>query len=80
MEMCCRKINHLCTTLAYIHYLTASLSQPLDERLAHEYRSVLARPKFRSVDRAKSDALVNGLLEAGERRTVPVDARRRLGR
>lgn len=38
-----------------------------DERLAHEYRSVLARPKFRSVDRAKSDALVSGLLEAGER-------------
>lgn len=37
-----------------------------DARIAHEYRTVLARPKFRSVERTRVDALIDGLLAQGE--------------
>jgi putative PIN family toxin of toxin-antitoxin system len=41
-----------------------------DERVAHEYATVLARPKFRAIAPARTEALLAALLGAGERVTV----------
>jgi putative PIN family toxin of toxin-antitoxin system len=37
-----------------------------DARLADEYRSVLARPKFRAIERARIDALLGDLFARGQ--------------
>jgi uncharacterized protein len=37
-----------------------------DHRIAEEYRSVLARPKFRAIDPSRAEALVAALLAQGE--------------
>jgi uncharacterized protein len=37
-----------------------------DHRIAEEYRSVLARPKFQAIDPSRSEALVAALLALGE--------------
>jgi putative PIN family toxin of toxin-antitoxin system len=42
----------------------------VDARIEDEYRSVLARPKFRAIDAARRDALLAVLLDGCERVTV----------
>ncbi|MEZ4406275.1 MAG: putative toxin-antitoxin system toxin component, PIN family [Polyangiales bacterium] len=39
----------------------------VDERIVAEYRAVIARPKFRSVDPARASALVESLIAGAER-------------
>jgi putative PIN family toxin of toxin-antitoxin system len=42
-----------------------------DERLVAEWREVIARPKFRSIDAGRGGALVDALVAAGELVVVP---------
>ncbi len=42
----------------------------VDDRVEDEYRSVLARPKFRAIDPARRDALLTELLASSERVAV----------
>jgi putative PIN family toxin of toxin-antitoxin system len=42
-----------------------------DDRIEREYRTVLARPKFRAIDPTQSESLLAALLQNGERVESP---------